>query len=256
MAHLLEHMMFKGSPQAPEIVARAAGPRRAVQRHDVVRSHELLRDVRRPATRTSSGRIDLEADRMVNAFVAQTDLETEITVVRNEFERARTTRRACSSSACCRPRTSGTTTASRRSAPAATSRTCRSPRCRRSTRSYYQPDNAVLVVAGRSTRARRSRRSRENFGAIPSPTRELDRRYTDEPVQDGEREVTCAASATCRSSWPRITPSPARIRTSCRCRPRRRAGRRAVGPPLQGARRDGARRRDRRERCSRATPAR
>src|SRR2546422_10872440 len=31
--------------------------------------------------------LDLEADRMVNSFVAKKDLDSEMTVVRNEFER-------------------------------------------------------------------------------------------------------------------------------------------------------------------------
>ena len=43
MAHLLEHMVFKGT-DAPERSQGASGSRRPVQRHDFGRSHELLRN--------------------------------------------------------------------------------------------------------------------------------------------------------------------------------------------------------------------
>ena len=56
---------------------------------------------------------------------------------------------ACSASGRWRRRISGTTTARPPSARDPTSRTCRSTGCRRSTRRYYQPDNAVLLVAGK-----------------------------------------------------------------------------------------------------------
>jgi zinc protease len=39
--------------------------------------------------------LEMEADRMVNSFIARKDLDSEMTVVRNEYERARTTRSAC-----------------------------------------------------------------------------------------------------------------------------------------------------------------
>ena len=57
-------------------------------------------------------------------------------------------------------------------------------------RNYYQPDNAMLVVAGKfDPRPKRSRWINETFGAIPKPTRKLIPTYTEEPTQDGEREV-------------------------------------------------------------------
>ena len=44
MAHLLEHMNFKGTRCAPERSQGAARSRGHVQRHDFGRSHELLRN--------------------------------------------------------------------------------------------------------------------------------------------------------------------------------------------------------------------
>ncbi|HSR41398.1 MAG TPA: insulinase family protein, partial [Longimicrobiales bacterium] len=61
-------------------------------------------------------------------------------------------------------------------------------------RKHYQPDNAMLVVAGRFDEERALERIRESFGSIPRPEREGPARiwptYTREPAQDGERSVT------------------------------------------------------------------
>ena len=55
---------------------------------------------------------------------------------------------------------------------------------------YYQPDNAVLTVAGKFDEAKTLELIKKYFGAIPKPTRELPPNYTIEPTQDGERQVT------------------------------------------------------------------
>jgi zinc protease len=56
-------------------------------------------------------------------------------------------------------------------------------------RTYYQPDNAVLVVAGKFDPDETLGWIVKSFGAIPKPTRVLPPLYTEEPVQDGERSV-------------------------------------------------------------------
>jgi zinc protease len=55
---------------------------------------------------------------------------------------------------------------------------------------YYQPDNALLTVAGKFDSAKALAWIAELFGPIPRPTRKLDPPYTVEPTQDGERSVT------------------------------------------------------------------
>ena len=55
---------------------------------------------------------------------------------------------------------------------------------------YYQPDNALLIVAGKFDEAKTLAMVAELFGAIPKPTRTLEKTYTVEPTQDGERSVT------------------------------------------------------------------
>jgi zinc protease len=55
---------------------------------------------------------------------------------------------------------------------------------------YYQPDNAVLVVAGKIDEEKTLGMIKQYFGRIPRPARELIPTYTKEPTQDGERFVS------------------------------------------------------------------
>src|SRR5437764_1899660 len=57
-------------------------------------------------------------------------------------------------------------------------------------RMYYQPDNAVLIVAGRFDPDKTLASIVRDFGPIPKPARVLPKLYTEEPVQDGERSIT------------------------------------------------------------------
>jgi zinc protease len=54
---------------------------------------------------------------------------------------------------------------------------------------YYQPDNAVLVIAGKFDEKKALQYTQQYFGSIPKPTRVLQPTYTVEPPQDGERQV-------------------------------------------------------------------
>ena len=55
---------------------------------------------------------------------------------------------------------------------------------------YYQPDNVVLMVAGKIDEAKTLALIQNNFGKVPHPSRKLETTYTVDPVQDGERTVT------------------------------------------------------------------
>ena len=55
---------------------------------------------------------------------------------------------------------------------------------------FYQPDNAVLVVAGRFDEKKALEYITKYFNALPKPERKLQETYTEEPPQDGERVVT------------------------------------------------------------------
>jgi zinc protease len=56
-------------------------------------------------------------------------------------------------------------------------------------RNYYQPDNAVMVIAGAFDPDKALALVAKYFGPIPAPTRVLPKLYTDEPVQDGDRQI-------------------------------------------------------------------
>ena len=57
-------------------------------------------------------------------------------------------------------------------------------------RNYYQPDNAILLVAGKFDESKTLELVSRKFASIPRPARTLTKLYTTEPVQDGERAVT------------------------------------------------------------------
>ncbi len=86
MAHLLEHMVFKGTPRHPnipqELTTRGARPNGTTwyDRTNYFETFAATDDNLRWA-------LDLESDRMVNSFIAEKDLQSEFSVVRNEFER-------------------------------------------------------------------------------------------------------------------------------------------------------------------------
>src|SRR6202453_3232019 len=85
MAHLLEHMNFKGTPTHPKIMdelsSRGANAN-ATTAYDRTNYFETL-----PATPGNlEWALGFEADRMTHSLIAKKDLDTEMTVVRNEFE--------------------------------------------------------------------------------------------------------------------------------------------------------------------------
>jgi zinc protease len=193
MAHLLEHMLFKGTPCHPDIF------------------QELTEHGTRPNGSTWFDRtnyfetfsasdsnlvwaLDLEADRMINSYVAKKDLESEFTVVRNEFESGENSpgnvleERVLSTAFLWH--NYGHATIGARSdieqVPI--------ERLQAFYHRYYQPDNAILVVAGKIDPVRTLRLVEQKFGPIPRPDRSGALRiyptYTVEPAQDGERSVT------------------------------------------------------------------
>ncbi len=189
MAHLLEHMVFKGTPDHPEVW-------KSLQQHGAQFNGSTSYDrTNYFETMAASDEnlefgLKLEADRMVNSFVAKKDLDSEMTVVRNEFEMgennpARVLSERVVSSAYLWHNYGKSTIGSREDIE-------RVPidRLQAFYKKYYQPDNAVLVVAGKFDEAKTLSQINEIFGKTPKPARVLDKTYTTEPVQDGERQVS------------------------------------------------------------------
>src|SRR5437016_7313876 len=85
MAHLLEHLMFKGTKKHPAIDQEFN--QRGVRYNgstwlDRTNYFELFQ----ASDANLAWAVELEADRMVNSFIARRDLDSEMTVVRNEYE--------------------------------------------------------------------------------------------------------------------------------------------------------------------------
>jgi zinc protease len=188
MAHLLEHMLFKGSTKYPDILAsiRSRGAQfNGTTSWDRTNYFETFD----ASDANLEWAIDLEADRMVNAFVAQKDLDTEMTVVRNEFESGENNPTGVLYQ---RVLSTAYLWHSYGKSPIGSRSDIENvpiERLQAFYKRHYQPDNAVLVVAGRFEDARVLQLVATKFGAIPRPTRQLIDNYTIEPTQDGEREV-------------------------------------------------------------------
>ncbi len=189
MAHLLEHLTFKGTPRHPDIwkeLKEHSTQHNGMTSYDRTNYWETF-----PATdKNLSWALDLEADRMVNSFIAKKDLDSEMTVVRNEFEL-----RENSHDYVLQKRTfSAAFHLHNYGNPVIGSRSDieRVPieRLQAFYRHFYQPDNAVLVVAGKIDEEKTLALVAQYFSPIPKPTRTLRRTYTSEPTQDGERIVT------------------------------------------------------------------
>jgi len=188
MAHLLEHMLFKGTPTHPDIpgVLRTRGAQmNGSTSFDRTNYFETL-----PAEGDNlEFALRLEADRMVNSYVRKADLDSEMTVVRNEFEAGennpmRILQQRVFAVAFDWHNYGKSTIGNRADIE-------RVPidKLKAFYRRYYQPDNAVLVVAGQFDREEALQLIEKYFGAIPKPERELDSTYTEEPSADGERIV-------------------------------------------------------------------
>ena len=189
MAHLLEHMLFKGTTNHPkipeELAAHGARPNGTTNwdRTNYFETFNATEENLRWA-------LQLEADRMVNSLIKKEDLDSEMTVVRNEYEMGENQplgvlfKRLMAASYDWH--NYGNLPIGARSdiegVPI--------DRLQAYYKLYYQPDNALVLVAGKIDEAATLKMVVETFGAIPRPSRTLPVLYTAEPVQDGERMVT------------------------------------------------------------------
>ena len=188
MAHLLEHLVFKGTPKIKELdkeFTKRGFRSNATTSLDRTNYFDLFK----ASDDNLKWALEMEADRMVNAFIAKKDLDTEMTVVRNEFEQGENS----PSNVLIKRMQSiaydwhnyGNSTIGNRS----DIENVKIENLRAFYRKYYQPDNAVLLVAGKFEPAKTLAWIAKSFGAIPKPKRTLPPIWTVEPTQDGERSV-------------------------------------------------------------------
>ncbi len=189
MAHLLEHLVFKGTPKNP-LIPKALRDHGAnfngTTNTDRTNYFETM-----PATDDNlEFGISMECDRLVNSFVKREDLTSEMTVVRNEFERGENSPASILGqrirAVAFEWHNYGKSTIGNRTDIE------RVPidNLQAFYRKYYQPDNVVFIVTGKFEEAKALTLLEKYLGSIPKPARKLDATYTEEPPQDGERIVT------------------------------------------------------------------
>ena len=191
MAHLLEHLMFKGSPDYPgnSIVQEFAkrGMRfNGSTWYDRTNYYETFT----AGSDNLDWTLGMEANRMVHSNIARADLDSEMTVVRNEMEQgennpARILREKMTAAAF-QWHNYGKSAIGARSDV----ENVDIAHLQAFYRTYYQPDNAVLMVTGKFDPDQTLQRIGRTFGAIARPERVLPLLWTVEPVQDGARAVS------------------------------------------------------------------
>jgi len=189
MAHLLEHLVFKGSTRHPN--AWAEFTRRGMRSNGSTWFDRTNYFASFAANDDNLAWIvDWLADALVNSFIAKKDLDTEMTVVRNEMEMGENNPGSIlfqkTLAAMYQWHNYGKSTIGARTDVEGVD----IGRLQAFYRTWYRPDNATLIVSGRFEPARVLALVQEHFGRIPRPAGELPRLYTLDPAQDGEREVT------------------------------------------------------------------
>ena len=189
MAHLLEHLIFKGTPTTRNVMAEAS--KRGL-RFNGTTSYDRTNYFASFSANEDTLRwyLSWQADAMLNSFIARADLDTEMTVVRNEMESGennpvRATLQQTMAAMYRWHNYSKAIIGAR-----ADVENVDIGRLQAFYHRFYQPDNATLVVAGKFDRAQVLAWVAQYFGPLPRPQRQLTPTYTVDPAQDGERSLT------------------------------------------------------------------
>ncbi|MDB5766799.1 MAG: pqqL [Collimonas fungivorans] len=189
MAHLLEHLMFKGTPGHPAIpkdFSQRGMSFNGTTNLDRTNYYEIFQ----AGDDNLKWAIDMEADRMLHSFIARKDLDSEMTVVRNEYEQGENSPYGVLfkriQGVAYDWHNYGKPTIGNRS----DIENVKIENLQAFYRTYYQPDNAVLLIAGKFDQAKTLAWVSQAFGKLPKPTRKMRDFWTVEPTQDGERSVT------------------------------------------------------------------
>jgi zinc protease len=189
MAHLLEHLMFKGSPKnksIPQEFSTRGMEFNGTTSNDRTNYYEVFQ----ASPDNLKWALDMEADRMTRSYIARKDLDSEMTVVRNEYESGENSPFGVllkrMQSVAYDWHSYGRSTIGNRS----DIENVRIENLQAFYKTYYQPDNAVLLVAGKFDAAQTLAWISKSFGVIPKPKRSLPAFWTVEPTQDGERSFT------------------------------------------------------------------
>ncbi|HST51777.1 MAG TPA: pitrilysin family protein [Pyrinomonadaceae bacterium] len=189
--HLLEHMLFKGTPtfnkragtQVAATLQRVGADFNATTWYDRTNYFETV-----PSDSLELA-VRLEADRMRNSFIADEDRQSEMTVVRNELERGQNEPALVLDEAvyatAFREHPYHHPTIGWRSdvenVPTA--------RLKEFYDTFYHTNNATVIVVGDFERGRALELVNKHFGSVPASPLPIPEVYTDEPRQQGERRI-------------------------------------------------------------------
>ncbi|HYE64580.1 MAG TPA: pitrilysin family protein [Pyrinomonadaceae bacterium] len=189
--HLLEHMMFKGTPafnkerntQIAATLQKIGADFNATTWYDRTNYFETV-----PSDQIELA-IKLEADRMRNSFIADADRQSEMTVVRNELERgqnepAEVLDEAVYATAFREHPYHHPTIGWRSDVEGVPT-----SRLKDFYDTFYHPNNATAIIVGDFERAHALELINEYFGAHPASKEPIPEVYTEEPPQQGERRL-------------------------------------------------------------------
>ncbi|HEX8142076.1 MAG TPA: pitrilysin family protein [Pyrinomonadaceae bacterium] len=189
--HLLEHMMFKGTPtfnranntQIAATLQKIGADYNATTWYDRTNYFQTV-----PSDQIELA-IRLEADRMRNSLIADEDRQSEMTVVRNELERGQNEPTEVLDEA--------VYAAAFREHPyhhptigwRADVEGVPTSRLKAFYDTFYHPNNATLIVVGDFERGALLALIEKHFGAYTQSAEPIPEVYTEEPPQQGERRL-------------------------------------------------------------------
>lgn len=189
--HLLEHMMFKGTPtfnkanntQIAATLQKIGADFNATTWYDRTNYFQTV-----PSDQIELA-IKLEADRMRNSWIADEDRQSEMTVVRNELERGQNEPTMVLDEA--------VYAAAFREHPyhhptigwRADVEGVPTSRLKAFYDTFYHPNNATVIIVGDFERASALDLINKYFGAYASSEEPIPEVYTEEPPQQGERRL-------------------------------------------------------------------
>lgn len=189
LAHLLEHLQFKGTPAYPnfiDTITKYGWSAKATTWYDHTCYLKTMEGTEENLERV----VQFEADRLTNNPLLPVYLQQEMPIVRNELENSRNTPWGFLPprlrSVSLQWHNYGKATIGNR----ADLEQMPLERIRSFYRKYYQPDNVTLLLAGRMDEQKALAAIKKHWEPIPKPTRQLPPEITREPASDGEQLVT------------------------------------------------------------------
>ncbi|MDP6578629.1 MAG: pitrilysin family protein [Candidatus Marinimicrobia bacterium] len=189
--HLLEHLMFKGSEQFNKergtaiwnVLQDVGAMINATTWFDRTNYFELL-----PKEHLEKA-VEIEADRMRGAFIKEKDRQSEMTVVRNEFDRGENDpwealdKNIWATAYQAHPYHHATIgwRSDIENVP--------TKQLKKFYNTFYWPNNATVSVVGDFQKDTTLTLLDKHFGPIPMPSHEIPQMHTSEPPQEGPRRV-------------------------------------------------------------------